>query len=106
MQCKVYLIQEAANRNLIPASVYGEITVLLPPGQVAFSTAPTLRRLRDKLRSFNDNDYLLLMGDPAAISMASVIAANNNNGRWKLLKWDKQEQQYYVVKVDIYSKGE
>ena len=46
------------------------------------------------------------MGDPAAISMASVIAANNNNGRWKLLKWDKQEQQYYVVKVDIYSKGE
>ena len=106
MQGKVYVIQEAANRNLIPASVYGEITVLLPPGQVSFSTAPTLRRLRDKLRSFNDNDYLLLMGDPAAISMASVIAANNNNGRWKLLKWDKQEQQYYVVKVDIYSKGE
>ena len=32
---KVYVVQEAANRNLLPANSYGEIKVLLPPGQVA-----------------------------------------------------------------------
>tara|TARA_E500000178_G_scaffold278767_1_gene278342 strand:- start:97 stop:444 length:348 start_codon:yes stop_codon:yes gene_type:complete len=103
---KVYVVQEAANRNLLPANSYGEIKVLLPPGQVAFSTGPTLRRLRDRLRHFRDTDYLLLMGDPAAIAMAAAVACDVNRGKFKMLKWDKQEQQYFAIAVDLYSKGE
>ena len=102
---KVYVVQEARGRNLIPATNYGTIEVLLPPGNVAFSSFPTVRRLNDKLRNFSDKDYLLLMGDPAAIAMAGAIAANNNRGNMKLLKWDKQETSYYVVEVNLY-KGE
>ncbi len=102
---KVYVVQEARGRNLIPATMYGTIDILLPPGNVAFSSSPTIRRLRDKLRNFSDNDYLLLMGDPAAIAMAGAVASDANRGKLKLLKWDKQEMAYYVVEVSLY-KGE
>jgi len=99
---KVYVVQEAPNRNLLPATTYGEIKILLPPGNVAYSSAPTVRRLREGLKTFSDHDYLLLMGDPAAIAIAGAVAADFNLGKVKMLKWDRQEQQYYVVDVDLY----
>ncbi len=102
MSSKVYVVQEASGRNLLPAQDFGTIEVLLPPGNVAFSSSPTVRRLRQGLRTFSDEDYLLLMGDPAAIAMAGAIASESNRGRIKLLKWDRQEQHYFVVNVDIH----
>jgi hypothetical protein len=28
------------------------------------------------------------------------------NGKYKLLKWDKQEKKYYPINVNLYEKGE
>lgn len=99
----VYVIQEQVGRNILPARRYGDIKVLLPPHhQIMFSPQPVVHRLRDSLRNFSDDDYLLLMGDPAAIGIATTIACDINSGRVKLLKWDKQESDYYVIEVDIY----
>ena len=100
----VFVVQESVGKNLVPASRYGDIRVMLPPGQVAYSTAPTVRRLREKLNYFNDNDYLLLMGDPAAIAIAGAIACEKNNGKIRLLKWDRQEKQYIPIEVDIFTR--
>tara|TARA_A100001388_G_scaffold153409_2_gene114055 strand:+ start:3302 stop:3622 length:321 start_codon:yes stop_codon:yes gene_type:complete len=102
MNSKVYVVQESQGRNLLPAQEYGDINVLLPPGNVAFSSSPTVRRLRNGLKDFTDSDYLLLMGDPAAIAMAGAIATEQNRGRMQLLKWDRQEHRYFVIKVDIH----
>ena len=49
----------------------------------------------------NDDDYLLMVGDPAAIAAAGAVACMLNNGRMKLLKWDRQEMRYYVVEYDL-----
>ena len=27
------------------------------------------------------------------------------NGKYKVLKWDKQERRYYPVEINLYSKG-
>ena len=71
----VYIVQEMPNHDLAPAMKYGEMKVLLPPHtQIAFSTAPTIRTLRNKLRNFSDDDFLLLAGDPVAIGLACAIA--------------------------------
>lgn len=101
MSGKVYVVQETPGRNLVPALQYGEVEVLLPPGQVAFSSVPTVRRLNHNLRNFSDEDYLLMMGDPVAIALAGAVAARYNGGRMNILKWDKQERRYIVVKVDL-----
>jgi len=56
--------------------------------------------------NFNDDDYLLLIGDPSAIGIACAIAATNNRGQFKCLKWDKREYKYYPVEVNLNERGE
>ena len=70
------------------------------------STGPEVSRLKRKLIDFNDDDYLLLMGDPSAIGIACAVASSNNRGRFKCLKWDKREYKYYPVDVNLFEKGE
>jgi len=103
----VYVVQEMPNHDIAPAMRYGELKVLLPSNtQIAFSTVPTVRLLKRKLRGFTDKDFLLLTGDPVAMGLASSIAAAYNSGRYNVLKWDRRERMYIPVKIDITENGE
>lgn len=102
----VYVIQEQQGKNLLPALKYGEIKVLLPTGmQVCFSAGQVTRIIDTALSSFNDNDYLVLIGDPVAIAIAGAMAAKWNQGRVRMLKWDKQEKMYFPVSINMFEKG-
>lgn len=100
----VYVVQEVAGRNVIPAQRYGSLTALLPPGDVVLSPGPVTRKLQRLLKDFCDEDYLLLMGDPVAIGIACAVAADVNQGRFKTLKWDRQNHVYYPVAVELHRK--
>jgi hypothetical protein len=103
----VYVVQEVKGRNILSAQEFGELKLLLPEGsQVVLSSAPTVRKLKAKLKNFCDEDYLLLIGDPAAIGIACSIACDFNRGRYKCLKWDKIEATYYPIEIDLHNKGE
>ena len=103
----VYVVQEVKGRNILSAEKFGTLELLLPEGsQLVLSTGPTVRRLRYRLRNFNDDDYLLLIGDPSAIGIACSIAATNNRGKFKCLKWDKREYKYYPIEVNLNERGE
>ena len=52
------------------------------------------------------NKTALVTGAGKGIGLACAIAADNNHGRFNLLKWDRQEQDYYPVAVDIYQHTE
>ena len=70
----VFVVQEMPNHDIAPAMRFGEMKVLLPSNtQIAFSTIPTVRTLRRKLRDYKDEDFLLLTGDPVAIGLACSI---------------------------------
>ncbi len=93
----VYVVQEVPGRNLVPANKYGDLELLLPAKtNLMLSTGPEVNRLKRKLLDFSDDDYLLLMGDPAAIGICCAIAAQKN-GRYSVLKWDRQHMTYYPV---------
>lgn len=101
----VYVVQEQIGKNIVSATKYGEIEVLLPTGsQITFSAGHVTEELKSKLSNFNDKDYLLLMGDPVAIGLATMVAAHWNKGKVRMLKWDKQEKTYYPVSVNLYQK--
>jgi hypothetical protein len=103
----VFVVQEVKGRNILSAEKFGTLELLLPEGsQLVLSTGPTVRRLKYKLRNFNDDDYLLLIGDPSAIGIACAMAATNNRGQFKCLKWDKREYKYYPVEVNLNERGE
>jgi hypothetical protein len=63
-------------------------------------------KLRRLLKDFKPKDYLLLTGDPAIIGVACSIVSDMTNGKYNLLKWDKQERRYYPIEIDLYNKGE
>ena len=109
----VYVIQEIPGTregrpkiNIIGASKFGELKVLLPElSQIIFSPGPLNFKLRKLLNNYTPEDFLLLTGDPAIIGVACSIVSDTTNGKYKVLKWDKQERQYYPIVIDLYEKG-
>ena len=110
----VYVIQEIPGTqsgnpkiNIIGASNYGEFKFLLPEfSQMIFSPGPLIFKLRKGLKNFTSEDYLLLTGDPAIIGVACSIVSDTTNGKYNVLKWDKQERKYYPIEINLYEKGE
>ena len=114
---KVYVIQEIPGSqagspkiNIIGASKYstsGKFNFLLPEfSQMIFSPGPLIYKLRQGLKKYTSEDYLLLTGDPAIIGVACSIVSDITGGKFKLLKWDKQERKYYPIEINLYEKGE
>ena len=109
----VYVIQEisgtrhgAPKINIMGAQKYGEFVFCLPEmSQIIFSPGPLIFRLREKLKYYREMDYLLLTGDPAIIGVACSIVSDITNGKYKLLKWDKQERKYYPIEINLHEKG-
>ena len=114
---KVYVVQEIPGSkagtpkiNIMGAAAYstsGKFNFLLPEfSQMIFSPGPLIYKLRQGLKNFNENDHLLLTGDPAIIGVACSIVSDITNGKYKVLKWDKQERKYYPIEINLYEKGE
>ena len=99
----VYVVQEPdSSKNILSASDFGVLEFILPAREnMMFSPIPTITRIKKALKEFNDEDFLLLIGDPAAIGVAVHIALQNNRQKARLLQWDKREYRYYPVEVTI-----
>ena len=110
----VYVVQEIAGTrfnspkiNITGALEYGDFKFLLPElSQLMWSPGPLIFQLRKLLKDYTPDDYLLLVGDPAIIGVACSIVSDITNGKYNLLKWDKQERKYYPIEINLYEKGE
>ena len=110
---KVYVLQElpgtkagAPKINIMSASKFGEFKFLLPEfSQIIFSPGPLIFKLRNLLKNYTTKDYLLLTGDPAIIVVACSIVSEFTNGKYNLLKWDKQDRIYYPIEINLNEKG-
>ena len=109
----VYVIQEIPGTrdgrpkiNIMGAAEYGKFKFLLPElSQIIFSPGPLIFKLRKELAKYRTLDYLLLTGDPAIIGVACSIVSDITNGKYNLLKWDKQERKYYSISINLYERG-
>ena len=109
----VYVIQEIAGTregrpkiNIMGAAEFGTFKFLLPElSQIIFSPGPLIFKLRKELANYQPTDHLLLTGDPAIIGVACSIVSDITNGKYNLLKWDKQERKYYSIAINLYEKG-
>ena len=109
----VYVIQEIAGTrdgrpkiNIMGAAEFGVFKFLLPElSQIIFSPGPLIFKLRKGLQNYRPTDFLLLTGDPAIIGVACSIVSDMTNGKYQLLKWDKQERKYYPIQINLHEKG-
>ena len=110
----VYVLQElpgtkagAPKINIMSASKYGKFKFLLPEfSQIIFSPGPLVYKLRQGLKNFTEKDHILLTGDPAIIIAAGSVLNEITNGKYSLLKWDKQDRMYSPFTINLHEKGE
>lgn len=109
---KVYIPQEPArfdiakgaavrNMDLTPALEYGELVICLPHNANFINIVPMARALREAMSGFGPDDYLLAVGDPIGIALASIIAHRNSGGCFTMLKWDRRMRLYQPVVIDV-----
>ena len=109
----VYVVQEIAGTrdgrpkfNIMGAAEYGNLKFLLDErSQMIFSPGPLIFKLKNLVKDFKPTDYLLLTGDPAIIGVVCSLVSEQTNGRYNLLKWDRQEKRYYPIEIDLYGTG-
>ena len=71
-----------------------------------FSSGPFVHKMRKNLRDFKEKDYILCTGDPAIIGLSTAIVSDITQGKFNLLKWDRQERRYYPLSLNLYEKGQ
>lgn len=110
---KVYVVQkqqrfDARSGDLVPrydtinrAAQYGEMEYLLSPTAGPFRSESIIAELKEKLKNFTDQDYLVLIGNPCLIGWAVAIAAQRSGGKVNLLQWSGRNDSY----VEIRSQG-
>jgi hypothetical protein len=114
-QSRVYIVQEPLRRTpngVIPRIDYSTLT---PFGKLEFlftwgeikdedallNTSRFVEQLRDRLDDFDDDDYLVCLGNPVLVGLAIAVAAECNNGRVRVLDWMRNSGKYRMVQVDL-----
>lgn len=118
MSNRVFLVQEPLRRdvdgNIIsrinPKSFadYGVPVIVFPWSMMEKigvqpsheDTDALLWHAREVLKDFDDEDYLIPIGNPALIAIASIVASECNSGFVSLLDWMKKERAYRLFEID------
>lgn len=87
--------------NIAPAERHGELNVLLPPDANRLHTAPLVAALKERMRDFGENDYLVALGDPSLLAAAACIAVRQTGGKLRMLKWDRRTADYLITEIAL-----
>ena len=103
----VYVVQQPGpNINILSASDYGYLVICLPQfEQAIYSTSPYVHKMKKNLQDFRPQDYLLAVGDPVIIGISCIAINDATNGKFNVLKWERDQKRYYSLEFDIYMKG-
>ena len=98
----VFVVQNPdKKKNIISATEYGKLDFILSEAEnIMYTPVETTSRIRHTLRNFNEDEYLLLIGDPVAIGVAVHFALLLNRNKAKILKWDNREYKYYSMELE------
>lgn len=80
--------------------------------QPGLTPGPSMRKAKKILKDFNDEDFILWAGgDPAALTLVSLAAADANQGRVTFLRWERERvdgvrtKRGYYIPVKISQRG-
>lgn len=107
--CQQTLKRDPMDRNkLLPkfdleaASEYGEIKILIHPYTSAFNHDKIIPGLREELKNYCDDDYILPVGNPSMIGWVVALAAQYGGGVVKTLQYDGFSDSYNVVEATLF----
>jgi hypothetical protein len=97
---RVFVVQDS-DKDISPAKRYGKLHVLLSTKEVLRGYDGAIARLEQRLEAerFSPDDFLLCVGDPVIIGFAIHYALKLTGGSLNVLKWDRVDQEYQVVRL-------
>ena len=105
-QPRVFVVQSQLLKDglpkydLTPAEEYGELVYLLGHGHKPWNTDDVLTSLRDTMHDFDEHDFLLPIGNPMFIGLASIVASEASP-IVKFLLWSGREQRYLPGEANL-----
>ena len=93
----VFVVQDVPKLNLMPAKKFGTLRIMFPPGDHLRDIERAVNILASSFGSYQKQDYLLPIGDPTLIGLAIGVALHTSMYSIKVMRWDRQEQQYDII---------
>lgn len=82
-----------------PAAQFGQLTEVLSSDDNPLFLAHLTQKIREVLEDFNENDYLLAVGDPAVIAACAGVLFRRQT-KVKMLKWDRKMKVYIALEIN------
>lgn len=86
--------------NVQPAERFGEVNIMLPPEASRLETPSIVAALKRMMKDYGPDDYVVALGDPMIIAIASVLA-ERAAGTLRLLRWDRNTREYIAMEVRL-----
>ena len=100
----VYVIQASGERfDFQPAERFGELCFVLDSRDSVFRLDDTLLKLSQRLSGFTSDDYLLPIGNPVLIGLATALVSDMTAGRFHMLQWLGREREYLSVPIILWN---
>lgn len=103
----VYITQNRIDKDLSAAMAYGSIKFLVPQTLDVLRgvTEDTTAAIKIALKDFSVDDYLLLIGSPVIIGLATHLAGEallaKGFGLLTLLQWDRRGENYLPITISL-----
>ncbi len=98
----VFVVQESPGKNLLPARDMGEIRVILMLQDLDKGFDHCVEMLDRALKQANPMDYLLPIGDPILIGVATAIMYKWAKApSFLVLRWDRVGYRYEPMIINI-----
>lgn len=85
--------------DLTKAQSFGDLVPLVPIDQ-ELPTQAAIDVLAEGMAEFEENDYLVAIGDVALVA-AAISYACDIWGQVNLLKWDRKRSEYYLETINL-----
>lgn len=80
------------------AAKFGQLTPILDPDDDPMFLAKLTAKIKIALADFNEDDYLIAVGDPTVIAVCSGIILSRLPSM-KMLKWDRKISTYMPLEI-------
>lgn len=102
----VFIVQDDGRRDFSGAKRFGDLEPLIGIDAYpdnAHERVPVMTKImRAKLKDFRPlHDFLLLTGDPIAISLATAVITESGTASYCCLKWDRENKGYFSVWINL-----
>lgn len=88
--------------SIAKAENFGKIKYLLSPTASPFGADKLVPEMKKVLDKYGEGDFLLLVGNPVLIGIATTIAADHNLGMVHFLQWSGRDKSYVPISVRIF----